>query len=91
MISKKARQGRILEIGRSHSIRSQEELLALLEKEGIRVTQATLSRDIRDLGLVKVRGAIRFPAKCFPARRMKISAARLRSMCCERVFRTTLL
>ncbi|HTY63490.1 MAG TPA: arginine repressor [Acidobacteriota bacterium] len=52
-----ARQGRILEMCRSGLIRSQEEMSSLLEKEGIRVTQATLSRDIRELGLVKVRGS----------------------------------
>jgi transcriptional regulator of arginine metabolism len=56
MISKKARQGRILEVARKHPIRSQEELSALLKREGVDVTQATLSRDIRELGLVKIRG-----------------------------------
>ncbi len=57
MVSKKARQGRILEIIRGGGVRSQEELLSLLEKEAVRVAQATLSRDIRELGLVKVRGS----------------------------------
>ena len=36
---------------------SQTELLALLEAEGIEVTQATLSRDLDELGAVKLRGA----------------------------------
>jgi transcriptional regulator of arginine metabolism len=57
MISKKARQGKILDAIRRREIRSQEELSSLLRKEGIDVTQATLSRDIRELGLVKVRGS----------------------------------
>ncbi len=57
MISKKARQGRILEIIRKRLVRSQEELSSLLKKEGAEVTQSTLSRDIRELGLVKVRGS----------------------------------
>jgi transcriptional regulator of arginine metabolism len=57
MISKKARQERILEICRAGQVRSQEEMSALLEKESVSVTQATLSRDIRELGLVKVRGS----------------------------------
>ena len=57
MIAKKARQGRILEICRSGLVRSQEEMSSLLEKEEICVTQTTLSRDIRELGLVKVRGS----------------------------------
>lgn len=57
MISKKARQGRILEICRRGEVHSQEELSTFLGREGVEVTQATLSRDIRDLGLVKVRGS----------------------------------
>jgi transcriptional regulator of arginine metabolism len=56
MISKKARQGRILEAIRNRPVRSQEELSSLLRQEDIDVTQATLSRDVRELGLVKVRG-----------------------------------
>jgi len=56
MISKKARQGRILEIARKRRVTSQEELSSLLKREGVDVTQSTLSRDIRELGLVKVRG-----------------------------------
>jgi transcriptional regulator of arginine metabolism len=59
MISKKARQGRILEIMRKHPVRSQEELASLLKRDGSEVTQSTLSRDIRELGLVKVRGSYR--------------------------------
>ncbi len=57
MISKKARQGRILEIARKRQVRSQEELSSLLKREGVEVTQSTLSRDIRELGLFKVRGS----------------------------------
>jgi transcriptional regulator of arginine metabolism len=56
MVSKKARQGRIIEITRKRLIRSQEELLSHLKRQGIGVTQSTLSRDIRELGLVKARG-----------------------------------
>jgi transcriptional regulator of arginine metabolism len=55
MISKKARQGRIWEVTRSQQVRSQEELSSILAREGIEATQATLSRDIRELGLVKAR------------------------------------
>jgi transcriptional regulator of arginine metabolism len=65
MISKKARQGRILEISRSHAVRSQEEFLPLLEKEGVCVTQATLSRDVRELGLVKARGSYQISGEVF--------------------------
>jgi transcriptional regulator of arginine metabolism len=55
MAVKKARQGRIAEIIRKQSVHSQEELADLLERDGMEATQATLSRDIRELGLVKGR------------------------------------
>jgi transcriptional regulator of arginine metabolism len=56
-VSKRERQGAILELIRTHRVTSQMELRTLLEKEDIVVTQATLSRDLRDLRLVKVPGA----------------------------------
>jgi transcriptional regulator of arginine metabolism len=46
-----------LELIKAHRVTSQAQLRALLEEKGIDVTQATLSRDIRDLRLVKVPGA----------------------------------
>jgi transcriptional regulator of arginine metabolism len=49
------RQRRIVEILSRHEVRSQGELLALLAEDGIEVTQATLSRDLVELGAVKVR------------------------------------
>ena len=63
MISKKARQGRVLDIVRKRRVGSQEELSSLLGQEGVAVTQATLSRDIRELGLVKVRGSYQVSAE----------------------------
>ena len=56
-VSKRDRQGAILEMIRSSRVTSQMELRSLLEGKGIVVTQATLSRDLRDLRLVKVPGA----------------------------------
>ena len=47
------RQEAILQLIGSHAIGSQEELRRLLEQRGWRVTQATLSRDLRELGLVR--------------------------------------
>lgn len=47
------RHAAILELVRTHRIHSQEALRELLLERGIDVAQATLSRDIRDLGLVK--------------------------------------
>ena len=51
------RQARIVSILSSSEVRSQSELAALLANEGIDVTQATLSRDLEELGAVKLRGA----------------------------------
>ncbi|MDT7619004.1 MAG: transcriptional regulator of arginine metabolism [Pseudonocardiales bacterium] len=55
--SRAARQGRIVELISQRQVHSQSELLALLEADGIGTTQATLSRDLDELGAVKLRGA----------------------------------
>ena len=52
-----ARQARIVELVANMGIRSQTELAKLLAAESIEVTQATLSRDLDELGAVKLRGA----------------------------------
>ena len=51
---KSARHQAILDLIEKHPIDRQEDLLAHLREEGFDVTQATVSRDIRDLQLVKV-------------------------------------
>lgn len=48
------RQMKILELINSQPIETQEELAELLSKNGFEVTQATVSRDIKELRLVKV-------------------------------------
>lgn len=52
-----ARQARIVQLVSTMAIRSQTELSRLLATEGIDVTQATLSRDLDELGAVKLRAA----------------------------------
>lgn len=54
---KSARQIAILEIIAESSIETQEELADALRRRGFQVTQATVSRDIKDLRLVKVLSA----------------------------------
>jgi transcriptional regulator of arginine metabolism len=54
--SKIARHARIVEFIRTRPVRSQAELSSLLAAEGLSTTQATLSRDLEELGAVKVRG-----------------------------------
>lgn len=50
------RHAKILELIRKYNIETQEELSDRLEQEGFAVTQATVSRDIRELKLTKVAG-----------------------------------
>jgi len=57
LVTKKARQGKIIELIRKYDVETQEELAGLLQEEGFAVTQATVSRDIRELGLFKVAAA----------------------------------
>lgn len=51
---KTKRQSKILELIRKNDIETQEELLAYLLDAGFVVTQATVSRDIRDMKLTKI-------------------------------------
>lgn len=54
--TKIARQERIKAILGVETVRSQAELAQLLAAEGLQVTQATLSRDLVELGAIRVRG-----------------------------------
>ena len=50
---KSKRQAKIMEIISNRNVETQEQLLALLQEEGFRGTQATISRDIKELRIVK--------------------------------------
>jgi transcriptional regulator of arginine metabolism len=50
---KSKRQRAILSLIAARPVRSQDELAFLLEQQGYEVTQATISRDIKELGLMK--------------------------------------
>ncbi|MBV9443362.1 MAG: ArgR family transcriptional regulator, partial [Acidobacteriaceae bacterium] len=52
-MNKSFRQGQILQVIRSKPIYTQEELARELSQVGIQTTQVTLSRDMRELGMVK--------------------------------------
>lgn len=52
--SKNPRQSRILQIVKTRNIGTQEELVLALQEAGMEVTQATVSRDIKELGIIKV-------------------------------------
>lgn len=54
-MAKNQRQHRIARLLEHHAVTSQAELVELLATEGVVATQATVSRDLEDLGAVKVR------------------------------------
>ena len=55
-LNRAGRHARIVELIRDQAVHSQAELLGLLVAEGIETTQATVSRDLDELGAFKVRG-----------------------------------
>ncbi len=52
-MARAARQLKILDIIQKFDIDTQEELVERLREEGFNVTQATISRDIKDMGIIK--------------------------------------
>ena len=61
-LTRSARQARIRELVEAQPVTSQTQLATLLAGSGIEVTQATLSRDLEELGAVKMRGSDGAPA-----------------------------
>ena len=53
-MARNLRQSKILELITTNDIETQEDLVGNLKKNGYDVTQATISRDIKELGLIKV-------------------------------------
>ncbi|MEW6746299.1 MAG: hypothetical protein AB1486_26455 [Planctomycetota bacterium] len=62
-MSKRLRHQRIVELVSQGRVHSQEDLRDLLSKEGFDVTQSTLSRDIKELALVKGPDGYRTPVE----------------------------
>ena len=56
VITKTARQARIIAILEQYPVRSQADLAELLATEQVQVTQGTLSRDLVEIGALRVRG-----------------------------------
>ena len=52
-MNRATRQSKILNIIASRDVETQEDLVCLLRKNGCDVTQATVSRDIKELGIIK--------------------------------------
>jgi transcriptional regulator of arginine metabolism len=56
-MTKTQRQHRISEIISEHSVSTAAQIVTLLEEEGVSATQATVTRDLQDIGAVKMRDA----------------------------------
>jgi transcriptional regulator of arginine metabolism len=60
-MGKTERQQKIADVIRAKRIRSQAELVQELERRGVTSTQASVSRDLSELGVVKVGGVYKLP------------------------------
>jgi transcriptional regulator of arginine metabolism len=66
-MSKRHRQQQILEVVMEQSVLNQDQLRRVLAHRGLRVTQATLSRDLKEMGLLKTRQGYSTPAALGPS------------------------
>jgi transcriptional regulator of arginine metabolism len=64
---KRERQEIILSVISARFVASQQELASILRKNGFTVTQASISRDLEELGVVKSEGSYRLPQKAVGA------------------------
>lgn len=83
--TKAARQALISKLIESEAIRSQSELALRLEAEGLTVTQATLSRDLLEIGAIKVRdgsGGLVYTTQA-SLEALEDTGARLNRLCAE--------
>jgi transcriptional regulator of arginine metabolism len=69
------RRTQIVDLLRSEEVQTQDDLRRKLARRGIHVTQATVSRDIEDLGLVKTRTGYRLPDAVEPLASLQPSLA----------------
>jgi transcriptional regulator of arginine metabolism len=74
-MNKSFRQGQILKLIRAKQIHTQDELATELRHVGVPATQVTLSRDIRELGLVKTAAGYVEPGDATPAVRTDVASA----------------
>ncbi len=58
-MDKQKRQQILLDIVTKVEVDTQEEIIKLLNEQGLNVTQATVSRDIKEMGLVKTSGRVK--------------------------------
>ena len=66
-IGKPQRQHRVLRLIETHAVSNQAQLVGLLAGEGVEATQTTVSRDLEEIGAIKVRGPGGEPVYALPA------------------------
>ncbi len=76
-MNKAYRQAQIAKIIQTRSIFTQEELAAVLAAQGVKATQVTLSRDLRELGVLKTPEGYRGAAAALPAEASKDNLERV--------------
>ncbi len=59
-----------------HEIRTQSELMALLKKQGAHVTQASVSRDLEEIGVLKSQGLYALPSEMSASAKFRLSRIR---------------
>ena len=79
------RRDAIVRLVREEPVRSQEELQRLLARRGFEATQPTLSRDVREIGLVKTPRGYALPGAADPAGDAERRAERLERALAESV------
>ena len=67
MKRKRERQAALLKLIRRRRLKSQEEIVRMLNSKGFAAGQASVSRDLRELGVVKVGGRYTLPDRAGPA------------------------
>jgi transcriptional regulator of arginine metabolism len=83
------RKEEILRIVRDMTVHSQDEILSALRKHGFKVTQPTLSRDVRDLGLAKTPSGYIVPGDVAPV--VSFTPREVRETRLEHLVRDTVL
>ncbi len=77
---KSKRQSKIIKIVESTPVHTHDELISALVNEGYRVTQATVSRDIKELGLIKLPSADGTSVYAMPERAINTGTTRINTV-----------
>lgn len=74
------RQNKIMQIVHDMAVHTHDELIWALNKEGFKVTQATVSRDIKELGLIKIPASDGTSVYAMPEQATKSGTARINAV-----------